>query len=100
MMTIGRLAGIEIRAHYSTLIVFGALTSVLAYGYLPVVTPAADSLERLAVAIIVSSLLVASILAHELAHAFVARSRGLTVSGVTLYLFGGLAHVEIGRAHV
>jgi Zn-dependent protease/predicted transcriptional regulator len=98
MMTLGRLAGIEIRAHYSTLIVFGALTSVLAYGYLPVVTPAADSLERLAVAIIVSSLLVASILAHELAHAFVARRRGLTVSGVTLYLFGGLAHVGGARS--
>ncbi|MBV8082398.1 MAG: hypothetical protein JO293_08315 [Candidatus Eremiobacteraeota bacterium] len=93
MMTLGRLAGIEIRAHYSTLLVFGALTSILAYGYLPVVTPAAGSLERLAVAIIVSGLLVGSILAHEMGHAFVARSRGLIVSGITLYLFGGLAHV-------
>jgi Zn-dependent protease/predicted transcriptional regulator len=93
MMTLGRLAGIEIRAHYSTLLVFGALTSILAYGYLPVVTPAAGSLERLAVAIIVSGLAGASILAHELGHALVARSRGLTVTGVTLYLFGGLAHV-------
>ncbi|HME81341.1 MAG TPA: site-2 protease family protein [Candidatus Eremiobacteraceae bacterium] len=93
MMTLGRLAGIEIRAHYSTLIVFGALTSILAYGYLPVVTPAAGPLERLAVAIIVSGLAGVSILAHELGHALVARSRGLTVTGVTLYLFGGLAHV-------
>src|SRR5215469_4045237 len=93
MMTLGRLAGIEIRAHYSTLIVFGALTSVLAYGYLPAVTPAAGIPERLAVAIIVSGLLVLSILAHEMGHAFVARSRGLIVSSVTLYLFGGLAHV-------
>lgn len=98
MMTLGRLAGIEIRAHYSTLLVFGALTSVLAYGYLPLVTPAAGSLERLAVAIIVSGLAVGSILAHEMGHALVARSRGLIVSGVTLYLFGGLAHVGGARS--
>ncbi|MBV8367280.1 MAG: M50 family metallopeptidase, partial [Candidatus Eremiobacteraeota bacterium] len=93
MMTLGRIAGIEVRAHYSTLIVFGALTSVLAYGYLPAVTPAAGTAERLAVAIIVSGLLVLSILAHEMGHAVVARRRGLIVSSVTLYLFGGLAHV-------
>lgn len=92
MISLGRLAGIEIRAHYSTLIVFGALLSILAYGYLPVVTPVAGSLERLAVATIVTALLAGSILAHELGHAWVARRRGLTVTGVTLYLFGGLTH--------
>ena len=98
MIVLGRLAGIEIRAHYSTLLVFGALTSILAFGYLPAVTPAAGSMERLAVAIIVAGLLACSILAHELSHAWVARRLGLRVNGVTLYLFGGIAHVGGARS--
>ncbi len=98
MIVLGRFSGIEIRAHYSTLLVFGALTSILAYGYLPVVTPAAGPLERLAVAIIVVTFLAGSIVAHELGHAWVATRRGLTVSGVTLYLFGGLAQISGSRS--
>jgi Zn-dependent protease/predicted transcriptional regulator len=98
MIVLGRLAGIEIRAHYSTLLVFGALTSILAFGYLPAVTPAAAFPERLAVAVVVAGLFAGSILAHELAHAWVARRLGHSVNGVTLYLFGGIAHVSGPRA--
>jgi Zn-dependent protease len=93
MILLGSLAGIEIRVHYWTLIVFGALTGILAYGYLPNVTPAAGSLERLAVGIIVAALLAGSVLAHELGHALVARRRGFTVTGITLYLFGGFTNL-------
>jgi len=93
MIVLGHLAGIEIRAHFWTLIVFGALTGILAYGYLPAVTPAAGPLERLAVGIIVAILLAGSVLAHELGHALVARTRGFVVTGVTLYLFGGFTNL-------
>lgn len=98
MIVLGNLAGIEIRAHYSTLIVFGALTAILAYGYLPAVTPAAGPLERLAVGIIVAALLGGSVLAHELGHALVARRRGFSVTGLTLYLFGGFTNLAGTRA--
>jgi len=98
MIVLGHFAGIEIRAHYWTLIVFGALTGILAYGYLPAVTPAAGSLERLAVGIIVAALLASSILAHELGHALVARRRGFVVTGITLYLFGGFTNLAGARA--
>ena len=87
------VSGMEIRAHYSALFVFGALASVIAYGLLPELTPAASSAERLAVALLVSLLLSASILLHEFGHALVALRRGKAVAGITLYFFGGAAHI-------
>src|SRR5215467_13054067 len=39
-------------------------------------------------------LVVFTLLAHELAHAIVARRNGLTVEGITLWLLGGVARFE------
>jgi len=93
-MRLGSLAGIEVRAHYSSLFVFGALVAIIAEGYLPLVTPAASEPERIAVAALVSLLFGASILAHEFGHAIVARRRGKRVPMISLHLFGGAAQIQ------
>ena len=39
-------------------------------------------------------LFVLSILAHELSHALVGRANGVAVAGITLFIFGGVAHMR------
>jgi Zn-dependent protease/predicted transcriptional regulator len=90
---LGSLFGVEIRAHYTALFVFGAVIYVVAFGHLPTVTPAAPPEQRIAVGALFALLVFASVLAHELGHALVARRRGKAVAGITLYLLSATAHI-------
>jgi Zn-dependent protease/CBS domain-containing protein len=94
---LGSLFGIETRAHYTALFVFGAITYVVAFGHLPTVTPAAPAEQRIAVGALFSLLVFASVIAHEFGHALVARRRGKYVAGVTLYLLSATAHIAHDR---
>jgi Zn-dependent protease/predicted transcriptional regulator len=90
---LGTIFGIETRAHYTALFVFGAITYVVAFGHLPTVTPAAPPEQRIAVGALFALLVFASVLAHEFGHALVARRRGKCIAGVTIYLLSATAHI-------
>ena len=95
-MRIGKVAGIEIHAHMSALLSFAGIAIAFAVFYLPQpdVTPDASLPQRLAVGAVIALLLGFSVALHEFAHAFVARARGKPVHVLTLYLFGGNAHLD------
>ncbi len=89
---LGRIAGFSMNVHWSVLVILWLFTWSLATtlpgaakGYSPPVYWLAGACGAL--------VLLASLLAHELAHAVVARRSGVAVESVTLWLFGGVTRL-------
>src|SRR5947207_2975236 len=91
---IGRIFGIPIRAHYSWLPVIPLYAWAIAGGLLPREAPGLRPIEYWSLGLLTTLLLFASVLAHELAHAVMARAEGLGTGQITLYMFGGLASLN------
>jgi Zn-dependent protease len=89
---LGRVAGIPIGVHWSLLVVAALLTTSLAGSMLPSVVPNAEG-SYWAAAVLAAGLFFASILAHELSHALVARRFGQKVEDITLWVLGGVARL-------
>ncbi|HKI42505.1 MAG TPA: site-2 protease family protein, partial [Mycobacterium sp.] len=86
---LGRIAGFPVKVHWSVLVILWLFTWSLATSLPGVVkgySPGAYWLAGACGALV----LLASLLAHELAHAVVARRSGVAVGDVTLWLFGGV----------
>ena len=90
----GRIAGIPVGASWSALLIAllfaWSLGGDLLPAQVPGLVPAAYWLAGAAGA----GLFLASLLAHEIGHAVVARRAGLRVRGITLWLLGGVAQLE------
>jgi Zn-dependent protease len=86
---LGRLFDIRVGVHVSWLAVYAFMTIALAraLGMLP--PPQAYALGA-----VCALALFASVVAHELAHALVARRFGVRTNAITLFLFGGVATLE------
>lgn len=90
---LGEFFGFKVELHAS----WGPLALLLAMSmgtYLRAVAPDWGLGRILAVAAATTALFGASLLLHELAHAAVARSRGLEVSSITLFALAGLSAVR------
>jgi Zn-dependent protease/predicted transcriptional regulator len=91
---IARVAGIRIHADWGLVLVVSLLTFGLAEGFLPSWHPDWSPVLRWGVAAAAALAFFVSILLHELSHAAVARLSGIAVPRITLFMFGGLAHLE------
>lgn len=95
------MLGIPIKIHISFLIILPlfALTFAysstmlfgftLGYGGLPI-----DSLGQLVLGLIAALLFFIAVLLHELAHSIIAMRNGYRISGITLFIFGGVSEIE------
>jgi Zn-dependent protease/predicted transcriptional regulator len=92
--TLGRIRGIEIGLNWSVLALLALLMWTLATGVFPSTNPGLSDDAYFAMAVVASLGFFASILLHELGHAFQARREGMRIDGITLWLFGGVARFQ------
>jgi Zn-dependent protease len=91
---IARIAGIRVSADWSVLLIGALLAWGVAGGAVPAAVPGTPLWLAWIVGAIAAVLLIASLTAHELGHALLARRRGVTVEGIRLWLFGGVAQMS------
>jgi len=91
---LGRVLDIEIDLDFSVLILFGLIVFNLGAGLLPSWHPGWTGPLTWMVATLAGAAFLASILAHELSHALVGRLFEVKVDRITLFMFGGVAHLK------
>lgn len=93
-LTLGRVAGVEIGINWSWLVIFALIIWSLAAVVFPESNPGLSDGEYVAMAAGAAVLFFASLLAHELGHALVARREGMETDSIVLWLFGGVARFQ------
>ena len=91
---IGRIAGIKVTADWSVLVIGALLAWGVEGAAVPSVAKGTPDWLAWTVGGIAALLLIASLTAHELGHALLARHRGIEVDGIRLWLFGGVAQMS------
>jgi Zn-dependent protease len=89
-----RIFGFEVRANVSWLFLALLITWSLAGALFPFAYPDLSPSTYWLMGLVGMAGLFFSLLFHELSHSLVARSYGLPVGGITLFLFGGMAELQ------
>jgi Zn-dependent protease len=89
---LGRIAGFPLRVNWSVLVILWLFTWSLA-STLPTTAAGYSREAYWAAGACGATVLLASLVAHELAHAIVARRSGVEVLDVTLWIFGGVTRL-------
>src|SRR5438477_2844709 len=90
---LGRIFGIEVGLNYSWLLI--ALLIVMSLVEQFTATRSHWGQRVIwAISLFTAILFFASLLAHEMSHALVARSRGISTRSITLFALGGVASIE------
>jgi len=93
-VTLFRVRGIRIAVDFSWFVVLFLIIFWLSTSYRDELDLAQSDSEPYFLAVASALLFFGSILLHELGHAFVAVRKGIGVSSITLWMFGGVARLE------
>jgi Zn-dependent protease len=91
---LGRIAGIPVGVNWSIVVIFFLLAWELADLVLPGDQPRHAVVLYWVVGGVATVLFFASLLAHEVSHAVVAKRNGIGVRRITLWLFGGVSELD------
>jgi Zn-dependent protease len=91
---LGRVLGVAVTGSWSLLVIVGLVAIGLAGGVLPAEAPGVSGGWYALAGIVTAVAFVATIAAHEIGHAVVARRQGLEVGGIMLWALGGLTSIE------
>jgi Zn-dependent protease/predicted transcriptional regulator len=89
-----RLGGIKIEIDFSWIFIAALVVFSLGSGYFPANYPLWGEGQIWIAAIITAILFFVSVLLHELSHSFVAKSRGIEVDSIRLFIFGGVSNIK------
>lgn len=92
--SLGRIGGVRIGVNWSVLVIFGLIAFLLSAQRFPAVYPGRGVATYIAAGLGTAVVFFMSLLAHEIAHAVIARRNGIEVEGITLWLFGGVARLQ------
>ena len=90
----GRIAGIPVGASWSAIVTLAVIVNLLASSALPAAVPRQPAALYWGVGAAGAVAFLASLLAHELAHALVARRHGIRIRSVTLWMLGGVTQLD------
>lgn len=93
-ITIFRLLGFEVKIDFSWILLALIITWSLAQGLFPYYFKNLTAATYWWMGIFGALGLFFSIVFHELSHSLIARRFGLPIKGITLFVFGGVAHME------
>ncbi|WP_031174120.1 site-2 protease family protein [Streptomyces durhamensis] len=93
-LPLGRIAGVRVSLNWSVLVIVALVTVALARSEFPAAHRGHSALQYWVLALLAAVVFLASLLAHELAHAVVARRNGVQVDGITLWMLGGAARLH------
>ena len=89
-----RIAGFRVRVGWGAAAAAALIGWSLATGMFPATSPGHTAAAYWIAGLATAGLFLASVLAHELGHALVARLSGLQVQDITLWIFGGVARIH------
>lgn len=93
-ITLIKIFGIPFKVNITWIVIFGLVITSLAVYQFPDSYPTWSGYEYWLVAAATSLLFFLSVLLHELSHSLIAIRYGIPVKSITLFIFGGVAHIS------